>query len=161
MFFFLILWQLCIQFCKFSNYNGNYVISFVSLANIMALISLLICLEIELLYFVDNYVLKNIFDYKRIYQWLLFFYKMKYLFQQRWRTTCSCRHKALLSSRGPDSIEKDSRSARRANRIRQRQARLHTVGLWWPRAGGPTASLCAEFGRKPAYSAVSKSRELG
>ena len=28
---------------------------------------------------------------------------------------------------------------------RQRQARLHTVGLWWPRAGGLTASLCAGF----------------
>ena len=31
-------------------------------------------------------------------------------------------HKTLLSSSGPDSIEKDSR-------IRQRKVRLHTVGL--------------------------------
>ena len=52
------------------------------------------------------------------------------------------------------SIEKDSRLARRANRSCQRQARLHTVGLWCPRAGGPTASLRAEFGQRPAYSVV-------
>ena len=45
------------------------------------------------------------------------------------RTTRSCRHKALLSSSGPDSIEKDSRSARRADRSRQRQARLLTLSL--------------------------------
>ena len=92
---------------------------------------------------------------------------MKCLLQQRWRTTQSCRHKALLSSSGPDFIGKDSWSARRADRSRQRQARLHTVGLWWPRAGGPTASLCAEFRQRPANSAVGmgvrdifKSRQL-
>ena len=32
---------------------------------------------------------------------------------------------------GPDLIEKHSPSARRANRIRQRQARLHSVGFVW------------------------------
>ena len=36
------------------------------------------------------------------------FYKMKYLLQHRCRTTRSCRHKALLSRSGPDSIKKDS-----------------------------------------------------
>ena len=45
------------------------------------------------------------------------------------RTTQSCRHKALLSSSGPDSIKKDSQSPRRVDRSRQRQARLHTVGF--------------------------------
>ena len=44
-------------------------------------------------------------------------------------------NKALLSSSGPDSIEKDSRSARR----------LHTVGFGLARAGGPIASLRAEW----------------
>ena len=56
--------------------------------------------------------------------YFFFFYKMKYLLQQRCRTTRSCRHKALLSSSGPDSIEKYSWSTR-------------TVGLWWHMAGGP------------------------
>ena len=85
---------------------------------------------------------------------------MKYLLQQRCRTTQSCRHNALLSSSGPDSIKKVSQLARRANRSRQRQVRQHTVGLLWPRAGGPTASLLAEFGQRPSYSAVRKSQEL-
>ena len=70
---------------------------------------------------------------------------MKYLLQQRCRTTRSCRHKALLSSSRPDSIEKDSKSARRADCSRQRQARLHTVGFGLARAGGPIASLRAEW----------------
>ena len=43
---------------------------------------------------------------------MFFVYQMKYLLQQRCRTTQSCRHKALLSSSGLDSIEKDSWSAR-------------------------------------------------
>ena len=70
---------------------------------------------------------------------------MKYLLQHCCRTTRSCRHKALLSSSGPDSIEKDSQSARRADCSRQRQARLHTVGFGLARAGGPIASLLAEW----------------
>ena len=70
---------------------------------------------------------------------------MKYLLQQHCRTTRSCRHKASLSSSRPDSIGKDSRLARRANRSRQRQARLHTVGFGLARAGGLIASLRAEW----------------
>ena len=74
-----------------------------------------------------------------------FFFKVKYLLQHFCRTTLGCRHKALLSNSGPDSIKKDSRSAHRADRSRQRQAGLHTVGFSSARAGGPIASLCAEW----------------
>ena len=74
------------------------------------------------------------------------------------RITRSCPQKALLSSSGPDFIEKDSRSALMANCSHQPQARLQTIGLWWPRARGLTASLRAEFSRRPAYSAVPKSQ---
>ena len=70
---------------------------------------------------------------------------MKYLLQHCCRTTQSCRHKALLSSSGPDSIKKDSRSARRADCSRQPQARLHTVGFGLARARRPIGSLCAEW----------------
>ena len=76
---------------------------------------------------------------------IIFFYKMKQFLQQRCRTTRNCRHKALVSISRPDSIKKDSQSARRADRSRQRQARLHTVGLSWPRARGPMASLRASL----------------
>ena len=65
-------------------------------------------------------------------------YRIKWWYWYR-----SCWHKALLSSSMPASIVKDSQSAPRANRSRQRQAKLHTVGLWWPKAEGTTASLCA------------------
>ena len=58
-----------------------------------------------------------------------FFYKMKYLLQQHCMTNRSCRHKALLSSSGPDSIEKDSRSAHRADRSRQRHGCPACVGF--------------------------------
>ena len=44
-----------------------------------------------------------------------------------------------------DSIKKDSRSARRVDRSRQRQARLHTVGFGLARAGGPIVSLRVEW----------------
>ena len=43
----------------------------------------------------------------------------------------------------------------------QRQARLHTVGFWWPTAEGLTASLLYNDGQRPAYSAVPKSLEVG
>ena len=62
---------------------------------------------------------------------------MKYLLQHCCRTTRGCRHKALLSNSGPDSIKKD--------RSCQRQVRLHTVGFGLTRAGGPIASLRAEW----------------
>ena len=51
------------------------------------------------------------------------------------RATRNCQHKALLSSSGPDSKEKDSQMARR----------LHTVGFSLARAGGLIASLRAEW----------------
>ena len=54
---------------------------------------------------------------------------MKYLVQHSCRTTQSCITGPYLQGCGPDSIEKDSQSARRADRSRQRQARLHTVGF--------------------------------
>ena len=81
---------------------------------------------------------------------------MKYVLQQRCRTTRSCIIGPYHQGCGPDSIEKDSRSARRAGRSRQRQARLHTVGFGLAE-GQPTL----RSGRRPAYSAVPKSRELG
>ena len=65
---------------------------------------------------------------------------------------------AFLSSSGRGSIEKDSWSALRADRRRQRQARLHTVGLWWPRARGQTASLCVEFCQRPAFVRCTQAR---
>ena len=51
----------------------------------------------------------------------------------------------MLSSSGPDSKEEESRSARRAEHSRLRQARLHTVGLLWPKSGGPMTSLHTGF----------------
>ena len=60
---------------------------------------------------------------------LVSIFKIKYLLQHRCRTIWSCWHKALLSSSGPDSIEKDSWLACRADCSRQWQARLHTVGF--------------------------------
>ena len=53
---------------------------------------------------------------------------------------------------------KDSWSARRADHSRQQQARLHTEGLWWPRAAGLTASLLCSDGRRPVYSAKRKEK---
>ena len=52
------------------------------------------------------------------------------------RTTRSCIIGPYHQGCGPNLIEKDSQSARRANRSRQRQARLHTVefGAEWPKA---------------------------
>ena len=52
---------------------------------------------------------------------------MNYLLQQGCRTTRSCINGPYHQGCGPDSIEKDSWLARRADRSRQRQARLHTV----------------------------------
>ena len=49
---------------------------------------------------------------------------MKYLLQYCCRTTRSCRHKALLSSSGPDSIKKDSPSARMASEAAQCRIRF-------------------------------------
>ena len=83
-------------------------------------------------------------------------YKMIYVLQQRCRTTRSCRHKALLSSSGPDSIKKYSWSAHRADRSRQRQARLHTVGFGLARAGGLIASLCAEWPKASLFCSRGK-----
>ena len=56
-------------------------------------------------------------------------------------TTWTCIIGSYHKGYGLDSKEKDSWSAR------QRQARLHTVGLVWPRAKGLTASLCAELAK--------------
>ena len=44
----------------------------------------------------------------------------------------------------------------RANRSRQQQARMHTVGLLWPRAGGPTASLRGDLAEGQLACAVPK-----
>ena len=77
------------------------------------------------------------------------------------KTTQSCRHKALLSSSGPDSIKKDSRSAHRADHCRQRQARLHTVGFGLAEGRRPNGQPTCSDGQRPAYSAVPKSQELG
>ena len=62
-----------------------------------------------------------------------------------WRTTRSCIIVPYHQGCGPDSIEKDSQLARRADCSRQQQARLHTVGFGLARAGGPIASLRAEW----------------
>ena len=58
------------------------------------------------------------------------------------RTTQSCRHQALLSS-GWVSIEKKLLFAP-GKQSRQHQAKLHIIGLWWPRAKGPTVSLLSK-----------------
>ena len=65
-------------------------------------------------------------------------------------------NRALPSRMRARLIEKDSRSARRADRSRQRQARLHTVGFVWPGAKGPTASLCANLAEGQLACAVPK-----
>ena len=80
--------------------------------------------------------------------------KMKYLLQQRCRTTRSCIIGPYHQGCGPDSIEKDSRSARRADRSRQRQARLHTVGFGLAE-GQPTCGV----GRRPSLRALYPSHE--
>ena len=73
-------------------------------------------------------VLKNIYVY---------FYMMKYLLQKHCNTTWSCRHKALLSSSGTDSIEKDFRLACRANPSRQR--------IWGGGSGATSSKLPKKF----------------
>ena len=75
-------------------------------------------------------LLQNILSCKKKnYIYIILLLKMKYLLQHCCRTTQSCRHKAWLSSSGPDSIEKDFWVARRADCSRQWQARLHTIGF--------------------------------
>ena len=69
---------------------------------------------------------------------------MKYLLQYCFRTTRTCWHKAYQTA-GHTLLKKDSESARRADHSRQRQVRLHTVGLCLARAGGPIANLRAEW----------------
>ena len=64
-------------------------------------------------------------------------FKMKYLLQHCCRKTQSYQHKALLSSTGPNPLEKDSWSARRADRSCKRQARLHTVKFGLAEGRGP------------------------
>ena len=73
-------------------------------------------------------------------------HKMTFLSHQCCRTSRSCRHKALQSSSRPDSIKKDSWSACRADRSRQRQAKLHTVWFGFAEGrrpdGQPTWGVC-------------------
>ena len=74
--------------------------------------------------------------------------------QYNCRTTQSCIIGPYHQGCGPDSIEKDSRSARRADRSRQRQARLHTVGFGLAE-GQPMCGV----GRRPSLRALYPSHE--
>ena len=70
------------------------------------------------------------------------------------RTTRSCIIGPYHQGCGPDSIEKDSRSARRADRSCQRQVRLHTVGFGLAE-GQPTCGV----GRRPSLRSLYPSHE--
>ena len=74
----------------------------------------------------------------------------------RCRTTRSCIMGPYHQGCGPDSIEKDSRLARRADRSRQRQARLHTVSVGFGLAEGQPS---CEVGRRPSLCALYPSHE--
>ena len=71
---------------------------------------------------------------------------MKYLLQHCCKTTRSCRHKALLSSSGPDCIGEKYLDRATVPIVAASGKRGYTLwDLVWPRAGGPTSSLCAEW----------------
>ena len=67
---------------------------------------------------------------------------------------------ALLSSI-EGGLKKKTPLACRADCSRQGEARLHTLGLWWSRAKGSTASLCADLGEGQLACAVPKPGRMG